>query len=105
MNRYVPSFSLFQDDQTDKVLWCGSLKVDWHHRHEDVRLVYDSNHPYEKITVFVFREQLPCVNNHIHADGSICYIGENEWNPEWTAYAVYVTTKRFLEDFWSGRMR
>jgi len=70
-----------------------------------VRLVYDNNHPYEKIKVFVLREQLPCVNNHIHADGSICYIADNEWNPEWTAYAVYVTAKRFLEDFWSGRMR
>jgi len=102
MNRHAPFFFLYQDDETDKLVWRGPLSVHGHY-HADVRLVYNEAHPYLKMKVYVLQPQLPCVNLHIHEDGEICY-EKNEWNPEWTAYAVYLTTIRFLEEFYSGGM-
>jgi hypothetical protein len=101
MNRYASSFSLFQDDTTGNLLWRGSVSVRGH-QHEDVRLVYSEDHPCEDIKVFIFKEKLPCVNYHIHSDGSICYT--DRWDPQWTALAVYLTVIRFLDEFYSGRM-
>jgi len=102
MNKHAPQFFLCQDDDTGNLVWRGSLSIRRHH-HGDVRLVYDKSHPYLKMKAYILWPQLPCVNMHIHEDGEICY-QKNEWNPEWTAYAVYLTAIRFLNDFYSGRM-
>lgn len=103
MKRYAPSFFLYKEDETGDLLWRGRISVR-HHQHRDVRLVYDRDHPYEEMKVFVLNEKLPCDNWHIHSDGSICYIKSNEWHPEWTALTVYLTVLRFLDDFYSGGM-
>jgi len=102
MNQHAPSFSLFREDTTGKLAWCGSLSAHGHF-HGDVRLVYTEGYPYEQIIVYIFKNQLPRVNYHIHADGSICYT--DRWSPEWTALAVYLTVIRFLDEFYSGTMR
>jgi ubiquitin-protein ligase len=102
MNQHAPSFSLCQEDSTGNLIWRGSISSHGH-CHDDVRLVYSENYPYEQIVVYIFREQLPRVNYHIHSDGSICYT--DRWSPEWTALAVYLTVIRFLDEFYSGRMR
>jgi len=96
------NFQLYQDDY-DNLIWHGPLSVLGRY-HNDVRLVYTENFPFEPMKVYVFEPQLPKVNVHIHEDGSICYIEPKEWNANWTAYAVYLTTIRFLNDFYSGRM-
>jgi len=96
------NFDLYEDEEGN-LLWRGSVSIMGHY-HGDVRLVYDKNHPYEPITVYVLEPKLPPVNPHIHPDGSICYIKPEEWSPEWTALAVYLTTIRFLRDFYSGKM-
>ena len=96
------NFELYEDD-FGNLLWRGSLLVRDHY-HGDVRLVYDRDHPYKPMTVYVLEPKLPRVNPHIHPDGSICYIKSDEWSPEWTALAVYLTTIRFLDDFYSGKM-
>jgi len=93
------SFSLNQDDENGKLAWQGNL-----HGHT-ILLEYSDNHPYEKMQVYVSNPKLPCVNYHIHSDGTICYIKDQEWGPDWTAYAVYLTTMRFLDDFYGGRMK
>jgi hypothetical protein len=96
------NFQLCQDDNNN-LIWRGPLSVLGHY-HGDVRLIYTENFPSEPMKVYVFEPRLPKVNIHIHEDGSICYIEPNEWNANWTAYAVYLTTIRFLNDFYSGRM-
>lgn len=92
-------FLLYEDDATGELAWQGYI------RGHTIRLVYSSNHPYEQMKVYVLQPTLPMVNLHIHPDGSICYMKGSEWHPEWTAYAVYLTTIRFLDEFYSGRMR
>jgi len=90
--------SLYEDDENGELAWQGYL------RGHMIRLVYSPNHPYEEMKVYVLQPKLPVVNLHIHSDGSICYMKNSEWHPEWTAYAVYLTTIRFLDEFYSGRM-
>jgi ubiquitin-protein ligase len=94
--------TLYQDDETDDLLWQGSVCVKGH-SHE-VRLVYSENHPYEKMTVYVLKPGLRKHSVHIHDDGSICYMKDDEWSPEWSAFTVFLTLLRFLDDYYSGRM-
>jgi len=96
------NFQLFQDEEGN-LLWRGSLSIMGHY-HSDVRLVYPENFPYEPIKVYILNPMLPTSNLHIHEDGSICYMREEEWSPDWTAYAVYLKTIEFLYEFYSGKM-
>jgi len=96
------NFDLYTDDR-ENLFWRGALRVSGHY-HGDVRLVYNQNHPYVQMDDYVLDPQLPQTTHHIFSDGRICYIGPAEWSPEWTAFAVYLTTIRFLEDFYAGRM-
>ena len=89
---------LFEDSSKKKLLWQGS---GFGHK---IKLVYPDRYPFEQINVHISNPKLPIVNNHIHADGTICYIKDNEWSPEFTAYAVFLTTIRFLDEFYSGVM-
>lgn len=102
MEKHGVNFELCQDE-FENLLWRGQLNVLGHY-HEDVRLVYTQNFPYEPMRVYILHPRLPR-RHHIYEDGSICYIAPNEWSPEWTAYAVYLTTIRFLHDFYTGEMR
>lgn len=90
-------------DEDGNLLWKGCLIVLGHY-HEDVRLVYTENFPYEPMRVYILKPQLPRIIHHICEDGRICYIEPDEWSADWTAYAVYLTTIRFLYDFYSGKM-
>jgi hypothetical protein len=90
-------------DGDENLLWRGSFYVS-NQYHGDVRLVYDEIHPYKQMTVYILDPPLPHTNLHVHSDWTICYIRENEWSPEWTAFAVYLTTIRFLNDYYSGNM-
>lgn len=96
------NFTLCQDDGGN-LLWRGPLSVLGHY-HGDVRLVYSEDFPDEPMIVYVFEPRLPTVNVHIHYDGSICYILPEEWYSDWNAYWVYLSTIRFLHDFYSGKM-
>ena len=102
----APQFSLCHDTETEELVWRGSIVFNGH-SHQDVRLVYDENHPYEQMRVYVLKPKLrPRTQGerlHVHEDGSICYI-RYEWNPNWTAFTVYLTVVRFLDDFYNGRM-
>jgi ubiquitin-protein ligase len=100
MKKGAPQFSLYLDDETGELIWQGSVCVRGH-SHE-ARLVYSRNHPYEKMAVYVN----PRLRNslHVHSDGSLCYMRNEEWSPEWTAFSVYLTILRFLDDYYSGRM-
>jgi ubiquitin-protein ligase len=102
MQKGAPQFSLYRDTETGRLIWQGSVCVQGH-SHE-VRLVYDENHPYRKMTVYVLKPKLVKNSVHVHSDGSICYMKEDEWSPEWTAFSVYLTLLRFLDDHYSGRM-
>lgn len=102
MERNGVNFKLYQDD-LGRLLWRGQLCVLGYY-HGDVRLVYPESFPYKPIKVYIFDPKLPKISHHIHEDGSICYIKPDEWSPEWTAYAVYLTTIRFLHDFYSGKI-
>jgi len=90
------------EDGNENLLWRGPLCVSGRY-HGDVRLVYDEMHPYKQMTVYILDPPLPKTNLHVHEDGSICYI-KDEWSPDWTALAVYLTTIRFLGDYYSGAM-
>jgi len=96
------NFELYSEEHGN-LLWRGALSVPGHY-HSDVRLIYTEIFPSEPMKVYVFEPRLPKANIHVHQDGSICYIDPREWNAEWTAFAVYLTTIRFLEEFYSGRM-
>lgn len=91
------------EDEDGNLLWRGPMIVRGHF-HRDVRLVYDKDHPYKPMRVYIFEPKLPPVNPHIHSDGSICYCKPEEWSPEWTALKVYLVTIRFLDEFYSGKM-
>src|SRR2546422_265860 len=97
------AFLLFQTEG-EELEWCGGLRSGrlgyWH---REVRLVYDSNHPYKRMTVFILEPKLPQLNNHIYPNGTICYESGN-WSADWTAFSVYLTVIHFLDDFYSGRM-
>jgi len=95
------NFELYSADDGN-LLWRGPLCVSGRY-HSDVRLVYDELHPYKQMTVYILDPTLPKTNLHVHEDGSICYI-KDEWSPDWTALAVYLTTIRFLGDYYSGAM-
>jgi ubiquitin-protein ligase len=103
MQRSGANFQLCSDEH-ENLLWCGPLLV-CNNYHSDVRLAYPENFPHEKIGVYVLSPKLPPVTHHVHEDGQICYMKDEEWSPDWTAYAVYLTTIRFLNDFYSGKMR
>ena len=91
-------------DERGNLLWRGPLLVCGHY-HSDVRLVYPENFPYQKIEVYVLNPKIPPVIYHVHEDGRICYMKEDsEWSANWTAYTVYLTTIRFLYDFYNGKM-
>jgi len=92
------SFLLNQDDENGKLAWKGHLGG------HDILLEYSDEHPDKKMIAYVTNPQLPCVNLHIHPDGTICYMKDQEWSPDWTAYTVYLTAIRFLDDFHRGRM-
>jgi len=96
------NFDLCQDEN-ENLLWRGALTVLGHY-HGDVRLVYPENFPYQQMVVYVLKPRLPPVSEHIFGDGTICYMKPSEWSPEWTAYAVYLTTIRFLNAFYSGKL-
>jgi len=96
------NFQLCQNDYGD-LLWRGSLCVLGNY-HNDVRLVYLEDFPYEPMDVYVLEPSLPTSYHHVFSDGRICYIKPEEWNPSWTAYDVYLTTIRFLHDFYLGEM-
>lgn len=68
-----------------------------------VMLVFDKNHPYVPIKVYVENPRLP-KSRHVFDDGSICYTHSDEWSPSCTALDVILTTMRFLDDFYSGKM-
>ena len=96
------NFELYTDDD-ENLLWKGPLYVS-NHYHGDVRLVYSEIHPFKQMTVFIMDPSLPCINLHVHQNGTVCYIRDEEWSPEWTALAVYLTAIRFLSDYYSGDM-
>lgn len=96
------NFTLWQDC-CGNLLWRGSLSILGHY-HGDVRLVYPEYYPEMPIVVYVLEPKLPMDNVHIHEDGSICYIKPDEWYPDWNAYWVYLTTIRFLREYYSGKM-
>lgn len=96
------NFQLCTNDE-GHLLWHGALTVSGHY-HGDVRVVYADMFPSVPMEVYIFEPKLPLVNVHIHENGSICYIAPREWNANWTAFAVYLTTIRFLEEFYAGRM-
>jgi len=96
------NFQLHQDEEGN-LLWRGPLSVLGHY-HDDVKLVYTENFPYEPIVVYVLKPKLPRITIHVHEDGRICYIKPQEWNAGWTAYAVYLRTVSFLHEFYSGKM-
>jgi hypothetical protein len=96
------NFQLYTDEHGN-LLWRGPLLV-CNHYHSDVRLVYPENFPYQKMDVYVLGPKLPLVTHHVSSEGKICYMRGEEWSPEWTAYAVYLTTIRFLNDFYNGKM-
>lgn len=102
MERNGVNFSLYMDED-ENLLWRGPISVLGRY-HEDVRLVYPKRFPYEEIEVYVLGPRLPQITHHVFSDGRICYISPGEWTPEWTAYAVYLTTIRFLHDFYRGKM-
>jgi ubiquitin-protein ligase len=101
MEKGAPQFSLYHDTETEELVWRGSVSVQGH-SHE-IRLVYSENHPYEIMTVYVLKPSLQKHSVHVHDDSSICYM-KDEWSPEWTAFSVYLTVLRFLDDYYSGRM-
>jgi ubiquitin-protein ligase len=102
MQKSGVNFQLFSDEY-ENLLWRGPLFV-CNHYHSDVRLVYPENFPYERINVYVLDPKLPPLTHHVLEDGRICYMKDEEWSPNWTAYAVYLTTIRFLNDFYKGVM-
>jgi ubiquitin-protein ligase len=102
MQRSGANFQLCSDEY-ENLLWRGPLLV-YNRYHSDVRLVYPENFPHEKIEVYVLDPKLPTVTHHVYEDGRICYMKDEEWSPDWTAYAVYLTTIRFLNDFYNGKM-
>jgi ubiquitin-protein ligase len=102
MERNGVNFELCMDEDGN-LLWRGSICV-LGHFHGDVRLVYPENFPYEPMKVYIFKPRLPRIASHVFVDGSICYLELGQWSPEWTAFAVYLTTIRFLHDFYSGKM-
>lgn len=95
-------FQLCQNDYGD-LLWRGPLFVLGYY-HDDVRLVYLEDFPYEPMDVYVLEPSLPSSNLHVFDDGRICYLRPEEWSPRWTAYDVYLTTIRFLNDFHLGEI-
>jgi ubiquitin-protein ligase len=96
------NFQLCRNDRGD-LLWRGPLCVSSFY-HDDVRLVYPEHFPYKPMDVYVLKPSLPLSNLHVYHDGRICYLRPEEWSPNWTAYEVYLTTIRFLHDFYSGEM-
>ena len=102
MERNGVNFQLCQDG-LNNLLWRGPLYVLGHY-HGDVRIVYPENFPNEQIRIYVLGPKLPRVNLHVHEDGSICTMKSEEWSPNWTAYAMYLKTIEFLNDFYSGKM-
>jgi len=96
-------FSLYHDTETGDLMWRGPVSVHGH-LHQDVRLIYDENHPYEKMTIYVRKPELMKHTIHIHPDGSCCVMRDEEWSPQWTPYTVYLTVLRFLTDYYEGRL-
>ncbi|MGQ9469217.1 MAG: hypothetical protein ACUVTD_05255 [Nitrososphaerales archaeon] len=102
MERNGVNFNLCLDEN-ENLVWHGSLYI-LGYFHRDVRLVYPEFFPHSEMEVYILKPKLPRITHHVSEDGKICYIHPSEWSPEWTAYAVYLTTVRFLHDFYSGKM-
>jgi len=102
MERNGVNYRLYQDED-DNLLWRGPLSVLGHY-HEDVRLVYPENFPYDSIKVYVLSPKPPQITHHVLSNGEICYMRPEEWSPEWTAYAVYLKTIEFLYALYTGEM-
>ena len=95
------NFQLCRDENYN-LLWRGPIRVRGH-LHRDVRLVYPETFPYEPIELYILEPKLPPFE-HVAINGRVCYCRREEWNPDWTALAVYLTAIRFLDEYYSGKM-
>lgn len=106
MNRFFSRFSLYADDY-DNLFWSGPIYLDDLGKgHSDVQLVYNYNHPYSMMEVYVTKPSLnPSVSHHIREDGKkICYLKGEDWRLTYTAVTVTGMAIRFLREYWTGRL-
>lgn len=64
---------------------------------------YSKTHPYGPMRIFVAPNDLD--THHKFKDGSICYLKESEWNPNWTAATAIGTAIRYLTTYYQGALR
>lgn len=102
MSAYT-NLKLLEMPKSRELSWDGRIQH-LGHLHRCI-LIYSNSHPFEPIKLFVFDPELRKISHHIREHGEICYIDKDEWKPEYTAFTVYLTLHRFLDDYYRGRLR
>ncbi|MBW2149698.1 MAG: hypothetical protein JRG73_18075 [Deltaproteobacteria bacterium] len=92
-------FQLYEDTSRERESWDRYL---WRGRSPTGHTViakYDSAHLFLPMRIFVEPDIDTC---HKLADGSICYLKDFEWSPNWTAATAILTAFRFLDEYGKG---
>ncbi len=92
-------FQLYEDtsrerDSWDRYFWRGRAPSG-----HTVIARYDKAHPFLPMKIFI---EPDIDTHHKLPDGSVCYLKDSEWSPNWTAATAILTAFRFLDEHRKG---